>query len=70
MDRRLQGGQAADAKSGFWYAGPFTEALLVGNLAVRLQKRVEWDAKALRSPNCPEADNYITKFYRAGYSIM
>ena len=58
-----------DAKSGFWYAGPFTEALLVGNLAVRLGKRVEWDAKALRSPNCPEADNYISKFYRAGWEI-
>jgi len=63
-------GKPEDAKSGFWYAGPFTEALLVGNLAVRLQKRVEWDAKTMRSPNCPEADNYITKFYRAGYSIM
>ncbi len=62
-------GKPEDAKSGFWYAGPFTEALLVGNLAVRLQKRVEWDAKTMRSPNCPEADNYITKFYRAGYSI-
>ena len=58
-----------DAKSGFWYAGPFTESLLVGNLAVRLGKRVEWDAKTLRSPNCPEADNYISKFYRAGWEI-
>jgi len=57
------------AKSGFWYAGPFTEALLVGNLAVRLGKRVEWDAKTLRSPNCPEADNLISKFYRAGWEI-
>ncbi|MHC4119136.1 MAG: Gfo/Idh/MocA family oxidoreductase [Planctomycetota bacterium] len=58
-----------DAKSGFWYAGPFTESLLVGNLAVRLQRRVEWDSKTMRSPNCPEADNYVTKFYRAGWSI-
>jgi len=63
-------GKPEDAKSGFWYAGPFTEALLVGNLAVRLQRRVEWDAKAMRSTNCPEADNYITKFYRAGYTVM
>ena len=58
-----------DARSGFWYAGPFVEALLVGNLAVRLGKRVEWDAKTLRSPNCPEADNLISKFYRAGWEI-
>jgi predicted dehydrogenase len=62
-------GKPEDAKSGFWYAGPFTESLLVGNLAVRLQRRVEWDSKTLRSPNCPEADNYITKFYRVGWSI-
>ncbi|MEN6577859.1 MAG: Gfo/Idh/MocA family oxidoreductase [Phycisphaerales bacterium] len=63
-------GKPEDAKSGFWYAGPFVEALLVGNLAVRLQKRVEWDAAAMRSPNCPEADNYITKFYRAGFDLV
>ncbi|MBN2315180.1 MAG: Gfo/Idh/MocA family oxidoreductase [Sedimentisphaerales bacterium] len=62
-------GKPEDAKSGFWYAGPFVEALLVGNLAVRLQQRVEWDSKTMRSPNCPEADNYITKFYRVGWSV-
>ena len=57
------------AKSGFWYAGPFTESLLVGNLAVRLGKKVEWDAQSLRSPNCPEADRYINKVYRDGWEI-
>jgi predicted dehydrogenase len=63
-------GKPQDAKSGFWYAGPFVEALLVGNLAVRLQRRVEWDSAKMRSPNCPEADNYITKFYRAGFNLV
>ncbi len=63
-------GKPQDAKSGFWYAGPFVEALLVGNLAVRLQKRVEWDSAKMRSPNCPEADNYITKFYRNGFNLV
>lgn len=63
-------GKPEDAKSGFWYAGPFVEALLVGNLAVRLQKRVEWDGQKMRSPNCPEADNFITKFYRADYDVV
>ncbi len=62
-------GRPQDAKSGFWYSGPFTEALLVGNLAVRLGRRVEWDTETMRSPNEPEADNYITKFYRAGWTI-
>jgi hypothetical protein len=57
------------ALGGFAYSGPFTEALLVGNLAVRLGRRIEWDTKTMRSTNAPEADNYITKFYRAGWSI-
>jgi hypothetical protein len=63
-------GQPEMAMAGFWYSGPFTESLLVGNLAVRLGKRVEWDSKTMRSPNCPEADNYITKFYRAGFDLV
>ena len=57
------------ALGGFAYSGPYTEALLVGNLAVRLGRRIEWDTEAMRSPNCPEADNYITKFYRAGWRL-
>jgi len=59
----------AGALADFAYSGPFTESLLVGNLAVRLQKRVEWDCETMRSPNCPEADNYVTKFYRYGWTL-
>ncbi len=59
-----------NAKAGFWYSGPFTEALLVGNLAVRLGRRIEWDSTKMRAPNAPEADNYITKFYRAGWNLV
>lgn len=62
-------GKPEDAHSGFWYSAPFTESLLVGLLAVRYGKRVEWDTKALKSPNTPEADALIHKAYRAGYGI-
>ncbi len=58
-----------DAKAGFAYSGPFTEALLVGNLAVRLQKRIEWDAGRMSAPNAPEADALIRKRYRDGFGI-
>lgn len=58
-----------DAKAGFAYSGPFTEALLVGNLAVRLQKKIEWDSARLRAKNAPEADTLIRKNYRAGFGI-
>jgi predicted dehydrogenase len=59
----------ADAKAGFAYSGPFTEALLVGNLAVRLQKRIEWDSANLCARNAPEAEALIRKSYRAGFGI-
>ncbi len=57
------------ALAGFEYSGPFTESLLVGNLAVRLGKRIEWDSEKMRATNTPEADNYINKFYRVGWTI-
>ncbi|MBV9122010.1 MAG: Gfo/Idh/MocA family oxidoreductase [Planctomycetes bacterium] len=62
-------GRPEDAKAGFAYSGPFTEALLVGNLATRLQKRIEWDAVHMRATNAPEADALIRKHYRHGFEI-
>jgi hypothetical protein len=62
-------GNPAGAKAGFAYSGPFTEALLVGNLAVRLQKRIEWDAAAMKATNAPEAEPLIHKTYRKGFGI-
>ncbi|HYG34776.1 MAG TPA: Gfo/Idh/MocA family oxidoreductase [Clostridia bacterium] len=58
-----------DAKAGFEYSGPFTEALLVGNLAVRLKKRIEWDSAAMKAKNAPEAEALIRKQYRKGFGI-
>jgi predicted dehydrogenase len=58
-----------DAKAGFAYSGPFTEALLVGNLATRLGKRIEWDAVNMRAKHAPEADPLIRKQYRDGFGI-
>ena len=58
-----------DSKAGFAYSGPYTEALLVGNLAVRLGKPIEWDAAAMKATNAPEADRLIRKTYRPGFGI-
>ena len=58
-----------DAKAGFAYFGPFVEALLVGMLAVRLQKRIEWDAAEMKARNAPEANKLIRKSYRSGFGI-
>jgi predicted dehydrogenase len=57
------------ALSSFDYAGPFTEMVLLGNLAVRLGKKVEWDAAALKATNAPEADELIRREYRPGWNL-
>ena len=62
-------GKPEDAKAGFAYSGSFTESLLVGNLAVRLQKRIEWDSAAMKASNAPEADRLIHASYRARFGI-
>ncbi len=62
-------GKPEDAKSGFAYSAPFTEALLVGMLAVRFQKRIEWDAEQQQAKNCPEAAPIIRKAYREGWKL-
>jgi hypothetical protein len=43
--------------------------VLLGNLAVRLGERIEWDAKALKATNAPEADELIRRKYRNGWSL-
>jgi predicted dehydrogenase len=62
-------GKPEMAMAGFWYSGPYTEALLVGNLAVRLQKRVEWDSANMNVTNAPEAQPLVKKAYRKGFEI-
>jgi predicted dehydrogenase len=53
----------------FAYSGPLTETALLGNVAYRLGRKLEWDAKQLRATNCPEADQLIQHHYRAGWRI-
>jgi len=55
------------AKSNFAYAGPFTEAVLLGNVAVRMQRRLEWDGPNMRFTNLPEANAFVSKEYRDGW---
>jgi hypothetical protein len=55
--------------SNFDFAGPFTEFVLLGNVAIRVGKKFEWDAENLKAKNCPEADQWIKKQYRKGWSI-
>jgi predicted dehydrogenase len=53
----------------FGYSGPFTEAYLLGNIALKVNQRVEWDAKAMRITNCPAANHYVKREYRKGWEL-
>lgn len=48
----------------FDYSGPLTEMVLLGNLAVRTRKHLEWDAANMRVTNDDAANEYLTKEYR------
>lgn len=53
----------------FDYSGALTETVLLGNVAYRTGKALEWDAASLKATNCPEADAYISKEYRSGWEV-
>ncbi|HID21726.1 MAG TPA: Gfo/Idh/MocA family oxidoreductase [Planctomycetaceae bacterium] len=53
----------------FSYAGPLTEAYLLGNIALKVGQRIEWDAEGMRVTNCPEANQYVRREYRKGWEV-
>ncbi len=53
--------------SNFDHAGPMTEAVLLGNVALKAGKKIEWDSKAFRVTNVPEANAFLRREYRAGW---
>ncbi len=53
----------------FGYSGPLTEANHLGNVAYRAGKKLEWDAKAMKFPNAPEAEKFLKREYREGWSL-
>lgn len=57
------------ALSNFEYGARLTEITLLGVLAVRLGKKLHWDAKAMRVTNVPEADELIHGTYRKGWEV-
>jgi predicted dehydrogenase len=51
------------------YAGPLTETILLGNLAVWKRGRVEWDPKNLKPLNDPSLERIVHCEYRDGYQV-
>mgnify|MGYP001825312619 CR=1 FL=1 len=74
----------SDLSSRFEYAGPFTEAVLMGNLAIRSyqhfiqetretvypgRKKLLWDAKNMKITNFDPANEFVMRQYRDGWSF-
>ena len=65
--RACKGGPAAC--SNFDISGPFTEWVLLGNVAIRVGKKLQWDSTNLRVSNAPEAEAFIKGSYRPGWEV-
>ena len=60
-----KGGEPAGAN--FDIASVVTQTVLLGNIALRTGKRLLWDGNQIT--NVPEANAFLTREYRAGWSI-
>jgi predicted dehydrogenase len=57
------------AGSNFDYAGPLTEIVLLGNVAIRAGKRIEWDSANQKITNAPELNHLLRREYRRGWEL-
>src|SRR5262249_61978758 len=55
--------------SNFDFAANLTEAILLGNVAMRVGKKIEWDSANLRITNESAANQYLHTEYRQGWSL-
>jgi hypothetical protein len=73
----LEGYGKSKTSSNFEYAGPFTESILIGNLAIRSwniegnagRKRLLWDAKEMKITNFDEANQFVKLPRRQGWEL-
>jgi hypothetical protein len=67
---------AKKAGSNFDWAGPLAESVLLGNVALRVQLREDltlcrlmWDSEQLKFTNLEDANKFIRREYRTGWSL-
>jgi predicted dehydrogenase len=57
------------AGTDFAYSGPLSEICCLGNIAKRVDTRIEWDAVNMRITNLPEANAWVGREYRQGWEL-
>ena len=53
----------------FDYSGAVTETVLLGNVAYRCGNRIHWEPENLKIPDVPEAEQFLRRKYRPGWSL-
>jgi predicted dehydrogenase len=54
----------------FSYSGPLAECALLGIVSHRVgNKKLDWDWKAMKAVNCPEAAEFVNHKYKKGWSL-
>jgi hypothetical protein len=65
--RACRGGEPAGAN--FEYSGLVTQALLLGNVALRTRRKLYWDGPNFKVTNITEANNYLHFDYRQPWTL-
>jgi len=55
--------------SNFDVAAYLTEIILLGCVALRVGKKLDWDGPKMRATNAPEAAHFVKRNYRRGYGL-
>ena len=63
----IRGGQ--EPACNFQWAGVLTEAVLLGNIAIRVGKPLNWDAAQMKFTNNNAANEYVRSEYRSPWSL-
>ncbi len=64
----IRGGEPAGCH--FEWAGVLTDAVLLGNIAIRTGKHLEWSAQKTRFTNHEPANRYVNEKYHNGWSLQ
>jgi len=65
--RACKSGEPAGAD--FSYSGPLAEVCCLGNIAQRVDTRIEWDAENMKVTNLSDANKYVREEYRTGWEL-
>ena len=61
--------EKVEASSPFEYAARLTEVMLLGVVALRSGKKIYYDGANMRVTNVLQANDYLRRDYRQGWSI-